>query len=220
VITRAILFDLDGTLLDRPSSLEAFLPNQYERFHSILKTTSYDHFRDRFLQLDQNGYVWKDQVYQHMEEEFTLPLNSWVALLSDYVKNFAQDCVAFPHTNRLLESLTKQGYKLGLITNGVGDFQWQNIKHLHLDHFFDTVHISENEGMKKPDPRLFQKALKNLRVTAEESFFIGDHEEKDIKGAQNLGMNTIRIDHSYTITDSLADELAYSCNQIQQLFVR
>jgi len=220
MITKAILFDLDGTLLDRPSSLEAFLPNQYERFHSILKTTSYYHFRKRFLQLDQNGYVWKDQVYQQMEEEFKLPLNSWIALLSDYVRNFAQDCVAFPDTHRLLQSLTKQGYKLGIITNGVGDFQWQNIKHLQLDYFFDTVHISEIEGMKKPDPRLFQRALRNLGVTEEESIFVGDHEKKDIEGAQNLGMKTVRIDHSNTILESLANEIAYSCDQLQQLFVR
>ncbi|KGX84935.1 HAD family hydrolase [Pontibacillus marinus] len=220
MLTKAILFDLDGTLLDRSSSLEAFLPNQYERFHSILKTTNYKQFRERFLHLDQNGYVWKDQVYQQMEGEFKLPLNSWIPLISDYVKGFAQDCVAFPDTHRLLQSLTKQEYKLGLITNGVGDFQRQNIKHLQLDNFFDTVHISEIEGMKKPDPRLFQRALQNLGVTAEESIFVGDHEEKDIKGAQSIGMKTVRIDHSNTILESLADEVVYSCNQLQQLFVR
>ncbi len=105
-----------------------------------------------------------------------------------------------------------------MITNGYTDFQLRNISTLQLDTYFHTILVSEEEGIKKPDPRLFQKALKKMNVNAGESFFIGDHEEKDVGGAQVSGLKTIRIDHSRTVSKSAADHLAYSCEDILHLF--
>lgn len=215
IVTKAILFDLDGTLLDRPTSLEKFLRNQYSRFSF---NVPFEIFQERFLQLDQNGYVWKDRVYQQLEEEWSLPSNQWQELLEDYVQNFSKECVAFSYSHQLLSSLSTQGYKLGLITNGYTDFQLRNIRSLKLDSYFDTILVSEREGMKKPDRRLFQKALDQLEVRADQSFFIGDHEDKDIHGAQDCGMETVLIDHHRTTVNSAAHYIAYSCEDLQLLF--
>ena len=48
--------------------------------------------------------------------------------------------------------------------------------------------MSEWEGIKKPDPAIFKKALQQLNVLASESMFVGDHPQNDVKGAINIGM--------------------------------
>ncbi len=47
--TKGVLFDLDGTLLDRPTSLERFLRCQYERFEILRSSKTFEEFRERFL---------------------------------------------------------------------------------------------------------------------------------------------------------------------------
>lgn len=215
--SKAYIFDLDGTLLDRPSSLERFLPSQYERFSEHFSSISFDQFRVRFLELDNNGYVWKDKVYQTLEEEFDLHKGIWMELLEDYVKKFSEDSLVFEDTHEMLRSLKSSGMKLGMITNGIGDFQWRNIQMLKLHPYFDTILVSEWEGLKKPDRRIFDKALSNLDVTAEESLFIGDHEDKDILGAKSVGMKTVLIDHNGVVAHSHADYVVHSCKELLAL---
>lgn len=60
---KAVLFDLDGTLLNREASLKAFIDDQYDRFDA-LKAVSKERYCTRFIELDNYGYVWKDRVYQ------------------------------------------------------------------------------------------------------------------------------------------------------------
>ncbi|WP_353048272.1 hypothetical protein [Planococcus sp. ISL-110] len=61
---KAVIFDLDGTLLDRDSSLAAFVVEQYNRLSEHLKHIPIDLFIKRLIELDAKGYVWKDRFYQ------------------------------------------------------------------------------------------------------------------------------------------------------------
>ncbi|WP_339293219.1 HAD hydrolase-like protein [Paenibacillus sp. FSL W8-0187] len=83
---KGIIFDLDGTILDRAQSLIAFLENQYNRIHAFHKFEKHV-FIQRFIELDQKGYVWKDKVYQSLIEEMNLEL-TMEELLEDYVESF------------------------------------------------------------------------------------------------------------------------------------
>ncbi|WP_308116321.1 hypothetical protein [Paenibacillus lautus] len=76
-----VVFDLDGTLLDRDTSLVRFVQDQYDRL--LLHDASVDRevYVRRFVELDRRGYVWKDQVYRQLIEEFALPL-PWDTLLA------------------------------------------------------------------------------------------------------------------------------------------
>ncbi|WP_433748172.1 HAD family hydrolase [Falsibacillus pallidus] len=184
---KAVLFDLDGTLLDRDASVLKFAADQADRL-GIADKEKYIH---RFIELDARGYVWKDKVYQQMLREFDIPQMTWENLLEDYLESFHKHCVPFPNLIELLEGLKAAGYKLGLITNGFERMQMSSIQALGVECYFDCIIISEREGIKKPDSMIFQKALKVLGTAPSESIYIGDHPDNDMKAAKAMGMKTI-----------------------------
>ncbi|KGP73395.1 HAD family hydrolase [Pontibacillus yanchengensis] len=190
-MVKAVLFDLDGTLLNRDASVKAFIHNQYERFQAYLSSIPKQEYANLFIHLDDRGYVWKDKVYQQIIEKYSLAGITWEALLADYIHHFCEDCVAFPNLVPMLEELRERGYRLGIISNGKGSFQYNNVKALGIEDLFDLVLISEWEGVKKPNPSIFTKALQELNINAEDSVFVGDHPEKDILAANRVGMKTI-----------------------------
>lgn len=188
---KAILFDLDGTLLDRETSLNRFVRNQYNRFCNSLSHVSQDHYCKRFIELDSRGMVWKDLVYQQLISELKITSLSWEVLLDDYVKQFREHCVIFQDVCTSLAFLKNQGYLLGLITNGRYPFQMDAINSLALSPYFSTILISEKEGIKKPDPAIFNKATRQLGVENRTAVYVGDHPATDIEGAKNAGLKTI-----------------------------
>jgi len=186
---RAVLFDLDGTLLNRDLSLQKFIEDQYIRIN--LKHIPIDQYINRFIELDQHGYVWKDKVYAKLIEE--LKINDLTAsqLLKDYLSLFPRHCTPFDNLEKMLVTIKQQNIKLGMISNGFGQFQMDNIKALKIDHYFDTILISEYQGIKKPDREIFMRGLSRLGVSPKESIFVGDHPANDIEAAKKAGMKTI-----------------------------
>jgi putative hydrolase of the HAD superfamily len=188
---KAIIFDLDGTLLNRDASIEMFVDCQYDRLNIELSHIPKDTYIKRFIELDQRGYVWKDKVYQQLAAEFELKEITWEELLQDYLSQFKNHCMPFPNLKKMLEGLKSQNLLLGMITNGFGQFQMDNLKSLQIEKYFDVILVSEWEGIKKPDPRIFNKALNILNVQANEAIFVGDHPENDVLAAKKVGMKGI-----------------------------
>ncbi|WP_079506765.1 HAD family hydrolase [Mesobacillus jeotgali] len=184
----AVLFDLDGTLLDRESSLLKFAGSQYDRFYRDLSVINKEDYINRFIELDSRGYVWKDKVYNSLLKEFNLRGMTCEVLLEDYMTNFKYTCIGFPHLHEVLVSLQQMGLKLGLISNGKTRFQMDNVKALGIEGFFDCILISEEVRLSKPDPLIFQKALEKLGVSAAQSIYVGDHPEKDVSASRKIGM--------------------------------
>ncbi|OIN66586.1 hypothetical protein BLD48_09710 [Exiguobacterium sp. KRL4] len=79
----AVLFDLDGTLLDRTTSLQLFLKSQHARLIAPVSTCPLDAYQTLFLTFDQNGLVWKDVVYQKLITHFQLEGVTATELLQD-----------------------------------------------------------------------------------------------------------------------------------------
>ena len=188
---KAVIFDLDGTLLNRDESVKMFIETQYDRLNELVGHIPKENFVRRFIELDDRGYVWKDKVYQQLVNEFGISDITWEDLLQDYLSQFKNNCISFPNLNSMLDELRTNNFVLGLITNGKGQFQMDNIKAMGIEEYFDIILISEWEGIKKPDPQIFMRALNQLNVTSNESLFVGDHPDNDIKAAQNVGMKGI-----------------------------
>ncbi len=188
---QAILFDLDGTLLDRDASIKHFITKQYDRLSSKLNKITKNEYISKFIELDCRGYVWKDKVYQSIVSEFELKTISWQELLDDYETEFIHSCIPFINLLETLDILTREGYLLGIITNGLGSFQRRTIQGLGIEKYFQTILISEIEKVRKPEREIFLRTLRNLGVTPDKSVFIGDHPDTDVMGAKRIGMKSI-----------------------------
>lgn len=188
---KAVVFDLDGTLLDRDSSLKRFIADQFVRLNRFLGHISEKQYIERFIELDAHGYVWKDKVYQQLAEEFKIEGISAEGLLQDYVNEFQNHCIPFQGLKDLLEKLKKRSIRLGMITNGKGQFQMNNIVALGIEDYFDCILISELEGLKKPDPEIFQRALERMGLAANDCLFVGDHPDNDVEAAIKAGMHGV-----------------------------
>jgi len=190
-MAKAVLFDLDGTLLDRDTSIKQFVAAQYDRLITHLKHISKANYISRFIELDCHGHVWKDKVYRELVAEFEIREVSWQALLQDYETQFQGHCVPFPFLVEMLTRLKQQGYSLGIVSNGLGTFQTRAIEGLGIQEYFEVILISEIEQVRKPQAEIFHRAAKRLGVIAKNSVFIGDHPEADIMGAKNVEMKAI-----------------------------
>jgi putative hydrolase of the HAD superfamily len=92
---------------------------------------------------------------------------------------------------QMLGDLHELGLRLGVITNGGTAFQRNTLRALGIERSFEAVLISESEGIKKPDPASFHRAVARLGVSAEESLFVGDHPSVDVAGARKAGLKAI-----------------------------
>ena len=93
-----------------------------------------------------------------------------------------------------LNALREQGYRLGMISNAGDDSDVQAlVDQAGIRPFFDIILTSATEGIRKPNPKIFQKCLDFLRVTPQRSAMVGDTLVADILGAHNAGIYSIWI---------------------------
>lgn len=90
--------------------------------------------------------------------------------------------------HELLQRLTQQNIEIAIITNGFTDFQMNNLRALNIHTYTNTILVSEAEGIKKPHPEIFERALKKLDVKATECLYVGDHPENDVLGSEQVGI--------------------------------
>jgi putative hydrolase of the HAD superfamily len=186
----AVIFDLDDTLLDRTGSLRRFLADQHRRFCDLFVGVASAEFRDRFLALDARGHVPKSVVYPAMLAEFGIRSEAAADLLADYREQCCRHAQAFAGASDMLTELRARGRKLAIVTNGETEFQTRHIDALGLAPLVDAILISEAEGLRKPDARLFRRAADRLAAAPEQCLFVGDNPEVDILGAHAAGMLT------------------------------
>jgi putative hydrolase of the HAD superfamily len=97
-------------------------------------------------------------------------------------------------THALLESLRERGLKLGLVSNAF-DPGWllhRDLEQMGLTERLDFAVFSSEVGVRKPDRRIFERALEALGVEPERALFVGDRLYEDIRGAGELGMTTVQ----------------------------
>jgi putative hydrolase of the HAD superfamily len=190
-VTRAVLFDLDGTLFDRDVAVRILSESQYVAFERELTGVSREPFVSRLLELDAHGFGDKEMVYKRLALEFDLPQGLAPKLVEDFWGRYHRFCRPFPDAIKTLEQLRARGKTVGLITNGRQVIQNGTIDALRIRPLLDTILISEVEGVRKPDRAMFERAAARLGVAPAECCHVGDHPEVDVAGAIGAGMNAV-----------------------------
>jgi putative hydrolase of the HAD superfamily len=188
---QAVVFDLDGTLLDRRLSFERFVSDQWERFYRVLQSVDQAQYVQAAIEHDRDGYAPRKALFVSTLSRFDLPIELAETLLKDYRAGFPSACLLFPDASHTLSSLRAAGLKLGLITNGSARMQRGKLTCLALEPAFDAILISDTEGVSKPDPEIFRRALERLRTKPDHAVFVGDHPVVDVSGARSAGMKAV-----------------------------
>src|SRR5438874_202244 len=92
---QAVLFDLDGTLLDRRRSFEYFVRQQWKRV-PFLPTVAQEQYVEVLIELDGDGYASRKGRFTGMVAQVNLPAHLAESLLTDYRAGFPSACLLFP----------------------------------------------------------------------------------------------------------------------------
>jgi putative hydrolase of the HAD superfamily len=181
---KALIFDLDDTLLDRRKSLEKFLKKIYDKLKPG-NVINYPDFYKISVEIDNFGQISRSGFFKRLFNEIGINNLS----VSEYEKywnnNFPDYSVPMENLYKMLKHLRKRKYKIGIITNGDNKVQRNKIRKLKIKKYLDAVLISSELGVSKPNKNIFLKALYKLKIENHEALYIGDNPFTDIMGAYN-----------------------------------
>ena len=192
---RVIFFDIDDTLYD--STIQANLARQ-NTIKAMIEAGFQIDEEEGLRRLNKIVEKFGSNYGYHLDEllrKFNYERNPRIiaAGVVAYHSTKIAYLVPFPDTVPTLLKLRDFGYKLGVITDGIAVKQWEKLIRLGLQHFFDVVVISEEINKKKPNSQVFKIATKKIGCKPEEAIMVGDRIDKDILGANRVGMTTIQI---------------------------
>lgn len=192
-----IIFDADETLFD-------FNKSEREAFKNTMIEFNMEYDEDYHLKIykEINSKLWKEIeagsiTQQQLKVERFKRLS--VALDIDfdpiefancYAKNLANSSHLYDESFSLVEDLHKN-HKLLMVTNGLTEIQDKRIRKSNIAKYFDDIIISEEVKVSKPDPKIFDIALKGIKdLDKSKILMIGDSLTSDIQGGINFGIDT------------------------------
>jgi putative hydrolase of the HAD superfamily len=136
----------------------------------------------------------------------------------DYVTISPQKKIVYPGVYDALPSLFNL-YPLHMITNGFEEVQHKKIATLGIRKYFESITTSDEAGVKKPEPGIFEMALAKANAKPEESLMIGDDLAVDIEGAANMGMDQIYFNPEKTEHEGVPTFEAQSWKEIENILI-
>jgi HAD superfamily hydrolase (TIGR01662 family) len=205
-----ILFDLGFTLINFEGDFHQAMKESYLALADSLIASGCQidrqAFADKFYEVITQYYRNRvvDLIERPIEENLLKTLHYFSvdglkeSVLQEAVKTMYCYTEAWwklePDTHDTLTTLHNKGYRLGLISNASNSPDLNRLIDNHkLRHYFEIVVISAEEGIRKPDPRIFSKTLKKLGVKPENAIMVGDTLPADVLGAQNSGVKSVWI---------------------------
>lgn len=201
-----IWLDLDDTLWDMKGNARITLAELYHarNLSSYFKSEEewielYEVINKRLWSLYNNGRITEDFL---RNERFAAPLRLAGVISSEakvlaaemdpeYLEMLGHKTALVPGARQLLDTLSGDGHRLGVLTNGFRGVQQAKMASSGITDYFDCVVLSNEAGYVKPDPRLFRFAECKSGVPAERCLMVGDSLATDIQGAFLAGWKSI-----------------------------
>jgi len=214
--TRAVFFDLGGTLLvmrrDRVFLRvlqEEGRPVELGRIHTAylkVEPTWLSVYGARVLTADETEEAYRDLDQKVFSELYPDENTSEALRISKLVRKRWPELETeiplelYPDAEPTLGRLAEDGFSLGLISNAPADTR-RAVEALGLTRYLSTVVISGLVGYSKPHPEIFRIALREAGVEAGEALHVGDLYEADVVGARGAGMEGVLIDRDGSHSD-------------------
>jgi putative hydrolase of the HAD superfamily len=212
VLPRAILFDLDDTLIRAyaqpeeawtrllhifSAHLDAHDPDAIERIRKAImgeaKAFWNDHAAAAKWRLDIGG-ARRLSVRRGLAV-LGRPDDALADRIADaFTEMRRQEYRLYPDAHATVDALRDAGVKLALITNGAGTPQRAKIERFDLEHRFHHIQIEGEFGQGKPELAVYRNALEKLGVAPADAWMVGDNYEWEVVAPQSLGICGIWYD--------------------------
>ena len=209
---KALLLDLDGTLLDTAPDFITALNRQLE-IHGrepVPDNAVRTSVTDGSVGLIKAGFGIdpSDQQFEPLREEF----------LELYFANLADKTALFTGLQQVLDTCSQRRIPWGIVTNKPWRYTQAVLSQLQLIDQSATVICPDHVNQPKPDPEGMYQACTEIQIAPSDCLYIGDH-VRDIEAGQAAGMVTIAAGWGYIATDENIDEWGadYVLTQSQQL---
>ena len=181
----AVIFDLDGTLLDTLGDLAASTNRALTHFHFPQRSL------DEVRQFVGNGVekLIRRAVPAGTEEAQIQACLTWFK--QDYMVHMRDQTAPYPEILALLQALREHGCKAGVVSNKFDGA----VKELCQEHFGDLIYIAigERPGLrKKPAPDLVNLCISELEASPDRCVYVGDS-DVDIQTAANAGLPCLSV---------------------------
>ena len=217
---KAVFLDWDDTIGDFHGAADLALAQMYEKYQLNRYFASLDEFVG--LYKPHNLELWakygEDKVTKEYLslDRFLFPLmhgslypNGETAQVIRLAMTMSDDFLALttahfsllPGAEEIVRYLAEK-YPLTIVTNGFVEVQYEKFDKSGLKDYFSHIVLSEEVGCQKPNPRIFEEALRLNGLSADEVVMVGDSWYSDIQGAINAGIDQIWV------TDKLSDDCA------------
>lgn len=200
------LFDLDNTLVDRRAAFTAWAAEFVADQGLSVSDLTW------LLEADTRTTGTKGPFFQDIRERFALRETA-VDLWQQYRLRMPELVRCRPEDLDALRRLRFRGWKIGIVTNGMTDNQRGKIQRTGLECLVDACCISDDVGIRKPDPRIFHLAIQHCGgAPTRGGWMVGDDPILDIRGGRDAGLHTILLQNR-TAThhgDPQADRTAVS----------
>lgn len=210
----AILFDLDGTLVDSLEDLTDAANHMRAAFgHPLLDSSTV------------RGMVGKGSrnlVQQALATDSAELIDQGLQLFTSYNRDHIADKSSlYPGIRETLQQLADQGLPMAVVSNKNESLSRLVLETLKIDHFFSTICGGDTFPERKPSPLPLIRVTNYLGIAPDETVIVGDS-SNDIQAGRQAGITTIGCTWGYGGPDELqqADFLADSCGQIAGILLQ
>lgn len=192
---QAVLFDFDDTLQDREKAFGEYARGFVERYFPDLDEEQRQQRLRQMLDQQNGGYVNYTAYFRSLQEQWgwTGSAPSPEALTRECQLGFSRCTSLFPHSAEVLEACRRNGFKVGIVTNGPSLLQNRKLDFSGLRPLLDVAVVSGDEGIHKPDPEIFLRAAARLGIAPSRCLYVGDHPVNDVQGALAAGMTPVYL---------------------------
>ncbi len=190
---KAILFDFGGTL---DSDGGHWLDRFYDIYVKEGLAVPFEKLKDAFYWADEiccnkpevNSFGLKSLIDYHVKLQFDrLGLKQSI---SSVANPFYKSMLYYLKRNFNLLKKLRSFYKLCIVSNFYGNLP-VICEDIGISRFVDVILDSERIGLRKPDTRIFKKALDLIEEVPEKAVFVGDSYERDMIPCKSIGMKVV-----------------------------
>ena len=223
---KTVLFDIDDTLFDRNKAQSIILELIVKRLPDIFRSLKINRILDAFMEADRitseaftagaPSEGLRDSRSRHFLRLLGITENYADAITEIYVREYPSVNAPVDGAVPLVKESSRR-FKVGVVSNGLPDVQYRKLDTLGLHDIFACIVLSEEIGIRKPDPGIFHHAADLLRVQPSECLYIGDSYGSDIVGAKAVGMSTCWFCRDASYPENAVIHTDYVVNSLEEL---